>query len=264
LNQALKNAIEERLELEKNDAVLMAQRGGILADPWQRDVLRSDARQMILNCSRQSGKSTVTAVMALHTAICKPDSLVLLVSPSLRQSSELFKKLKDIYNSVAAPGLPTALETSSLRLQFSNGSRVIALPGQESTLRGYSAVSLVVLDEASRIDDSLYYSLKPMTAVSNGKLILLSSPYGRRGIFYDIWENGADDWLRIKIVASQCPRISAEFLESERRSLPTFWFNQEYLGEFCETIDSVFGFDDIEAALDSSIQPLFPKEQANL
>ncbi len=257
----MRAAVKERLELEKGDAPLMARRAGIAPDSWQSALLRSDARQMILNCSRQSGKSTITAVMGLHTAIYKQNSLVLLLSPSLRQSQELFKKLKDIYNSVSAPGLPTATEESSLRLQFSNGSRVCALPGSESTVRGYSAVSLVVLDEASRIDDALYFAVKPMLATSNGKLILLSSPYGRRGVFYDIWENGADDWLRIKIVASQCPRISPEFLESERRTLPTFWFDQEYMGKFCETVDSVFSYDDISAALDDTVKPLFQRSE---
>jgi hypothetical protein len=255
-NQAMRNAIKERLEREKGDACLMARRGGITPDAWQSDLLRSDAKQLILNCSRQSGKSTITSILGLHTALFQNNALILLLSPSLRQSVELFKKLKDFYTAVASPFLPTATEESSLRLQFSNGSRVVALPGSEITVRGYSAVSLLIVDEASRIADELYFSIKPMLATSNGKLILLSSPYGRRGIFYDIWENGADDWLRIKIVASQCPRISSAFLESERRTLPSFWFDQEYMGIFCETIDSVFSYDDIHAAIDPNVKPL--------
>ncbi len=252
----MRAAIKERLELEKGDAVLMSERAGITPDVWQSDLLRSNARQVILNCSRQAGKSTITSILGLHTALFQDNALILLLSPSLRQSVELFKKLKDFYTAVASPFLPTATEESSLRLQFSNGSRVVALPGSESTVRGYSAVSLLIVDEASRIDDALYFSIKPMLATSNGKLILLSSPYGRRGIFYDIWENGADDWLRIKIVASQCPRISPDFLESERCTLPTFWFDQEYMGKFCETLDSFFNYDDIERAVSSDVKPL--------
>ncbi len=250
------SVIKHRIGRERFDPCLMARRAGIVPDAWQSDLLRSSARERILNCSRQSGKSTITSILGLHTALFQDNALILLLSPSLRQSSELFKKLKDFYTAVASPFLPTATEESSLRLQFSNGSRVVALPGSESTVRGYSAVSLLIVDEASRIADELYFSIKPMLATSNGKLILLSSPYGRRGIFYDIWENGGDDWLRIKIVASQCPRISSAFLESERRTLPSFWFDQEYMGIFCETIDSVFSYADIHAAIDSNVKPL--------
>ncbi len=254
--QAANNAINRRIEREQSDACLMATRAGIVPDVWQSDLLRSSAKQLILNCSRQSGKSTTTAVMGLHTAIYTPDSLVLLLSPSLRQSQELFKKLKDIYNSVSAPNLPTATEESSLRLQFSNGSRVVALPGSEQTIRGFSSVDLLVIDEAAACEDALFFSIKPMLAVSNGRIVLLSTPRGKRGFFHDVWTNAADDWKRILITANQCPRISASWLESERRAMPDFWFRQEFLCEFCETIDSVFNFDDIERATSSDVQPL--------
>ncbi len=63
--QASNNAVKKRIEREKGDAVLMANRAGIVPDAWQSDLLRSDARQMILLCSRQSGKSTVSAVLGL-------------------------------------------------------------------------------------------------------------------------------------------------------------------------------------------------------
>ncbi len=71
--QAASNAIKKRIEREKDDAVLMALRAGITPDAWQSDLLRSDARQMILLCSRQSGKSTITSILALHQAIYTPD-----------------------------------------------------------------------------------------------------------------------------------------------------------------------------------------------
>ncbi len=94
--QAANNAVKKRIDREKSDAVLMANRAGIVPDAWQSDLLRSDAKQMILLCSRQSGKSTVSSILAIHEAIYQPNSLILLLSPSLRQSQELFRKLKDV------------------------------------------------------------------------------------------------------------------------------------------------------------------------
>src|SRR4029077_20613849 len=77
-----------------HDAVAFAQdRLGFHPDPWQARPLRSWSSQIELNCSRQSGKSTSTAILALHTALYEPGALILLVSPSLRQSKELFNKV---------------------------------------------------------------------------------------------------------------------------------------------------------------------------
>ena len=261
--QAASNAIKKRIEREKDDAVLMALRAGIVPDAWQSDLLRSDARQMILLCSRQSGKSTVSSILALHQAIYKPDSLILLLSPSLRQSQELFRKLQSFYNELEAASLPQAVEESALRMELSNGSRIIALPGKEATIRGFSGVSLLIIDEASRVEDALYQSVRPMLAVSGGRIILLSTPFGKRGFFHSEWTEG-QDWQKVKITAEQCPRIDTEWLERERQMIGDWWYLQEYFCEFVETNDQVFSYGDIEAALDSELKPLFPKEQSNL
>jgi hypothetical protein len=234
----------------------MAERAGIVPDSWQCDLLRSDAKQLILNCSRQSGKSTITSILALHQAIYKPDSLILLLSPSLRQSQELFRKLQDFYNALESSSLPTATEESSLRMELSNGSRIIALPGKESTIRGFSGVALLIIDEASRVEDSLYQSVRPMLAVSGGRIILLSTPRGKRGFFHDVWATGGNDWHRTRITAQECPRISAEWLENERKTIPDFWFRQEFGCEFVETVDSVFNFDDIRSIPSSDVKAL--------
>jgi phage terminase large subunit-like protein len=194
----------------------MAQRAGILPDAWQSDLLRSDAKQMILLCSRQAGKSTVTSILGLHTALYEPDSLILLLSPSLRQSQELFRKLQDVYNAVESPNLPQATQESALGMALSNNSRIIALPGKEATIRGFSGVTLLIIDEASRVEDALYQSVRPMLAVSGGRIILLSTPFGKRGFFHSEWTDG-EGWRKVKITADQCPRIDKEWLERERQ-----------------------------------------------
>jgi len=186
---------------------------GLDPDPWQAEVLRSDAKRILLNCSRQSGKSTITAALALHTAMFQAGSLVLCLSPTLRQSSELFRNVSRFYG--VDPSVPSRSE-STLRLELENGSRIVSLPGQEQTVRGYAGVSLLVVDEAARVPDGLYYSVRPMLAVSDGRLIALSTPFGNRGWFYEAWHS-SETWKKWEIPASRCPRISEEFLEEERR-----------------------------------------------
>jgi hypothetical protein len=148
------------------DPVQLAIRGGLKPDPWQETLLRSTSRRVLINASRQSGKSTTTAVMAVHTATYEPGSLVLLLSRALRQSGELFKKCISTYRSIAAD-VPAENETA-LTLTLGNGSRIVSLPGKEGNVRGFSGVDFLLFDEASRVPDELYFTCRPMLAVSGG------------------------------------------------------------------------------------------------
>lgn len=228
---------------------------GLAPDPWQQSLLRSTAKRHLLLCTRQAGKSTSTAALSLWEAIYNSPALILLLSPSLRQSQELFKKVMDFYSLMGRP-VPVE-ESSALRLTLANGSRIIALPGKEETIRGYSGVRLLVVDEASRVADSLYYSIRPMLAVSGGRLIALTTPFGKRGFFFDAWEDGGDEWERIKVTAAECPRISSEFIEEERRALGDWWVEQEYFCQFNDTTDQVFSYEHVMAAMNDEIKPLF-------
>ena len=254
---AARNLVARRQTEEARHPVMLAERVGLTPDAWQADLLKSEARQMILLCSRQAGKSTVSSLLALHAALYHPLALILLLSPSLRQSQELFRKVKDAYSALAASAV-TAREESSLRMEFSNGSRIVALPGsKEATVRGFSGVSLLVVDEAARVSDELYQAIRPMLAVSGGRIIALSTPFARRGWFHHEWTEGGADWHRTKVTAHDCPRISREWLEQERKQIGEWWYRQEYEVAFVETVDQVFRYDDIMRALDADVEPLF-------
>jgi Terminase large subunit, T4likevirus-type, N-terminal len=236
------------------DRVAFARRLGVDPDQWQEGLLRSSSDRVLLNCSRQSGKSTMSAVIALHRALYHPGSLVLCLAPALRQSQELFGKVANFYRDLGRPVAPQGERKLSLELE--NGSRIITLPGSEKTIRGFSGVGLLLVDEASRVDDELYFAVRPMLAVSGGSLMMLTTPYGKRGIFFEEWTSG-HGWERYEVPASQCPRISEEFLEEERAALPSWVYRQEYECSFEETEDQVFTTAMIERAVSSEVTPLF-------
>jgi hypothetical protein len=236
------------------DRVAFAEALGLDPDPWQRDLLRSSSERVILNCSRQSGKSTMTAVITLHRALYHPGSLILCLAPALRQSQELFGKVLGFYRDLGRPVSPQA--ERKLSLQLENGSRIVTLPGTEKTIRGFSGTALLVLDEAARVADELYFAVKPMLAVSGGALMMMSTPYGKRGVFFEEW-TGAGGWERYEVPADKCPRITEEFLEEERASLPPWVYRQEYECSFEETEDQVFTTDLIDRAVTSEVKPLF-------
>lgn len=250
LNDAARRVLSRIRRREAANPLLFAERVGFTPDAWQENVLLSNAKQLILNCSRQSGKSTITAFLAAHTAIFTPESLVLLVCPSERQSSELLRKIRGILERV--PDIDFSRD-AVLQVEMSNGSRVLALPSAEANLRGFSAPEMVIIDEASRCSDELFYSLKPMLAVGGGRLVLLSSPFGRRGFFFDVWTSG-ESWERFTIKSTDCERITPEFLESEKKSMPEFVFEQEYMCAFTDADTQVFSSELIEASINFNLK----------
>lgn len=239
-----------KLSLRLN-AVRMAREAGIEPDPWQARLLSSQSNRILVNCSRQTGKSTTTAALAIHTALYEPDSPVLLLSPSLRQSGELFRKCLDVYSALGRP-VPADSETA-LKLELENKSRVMSLPGKEGTVRGISKVKLLIIDEASRVPDELYKAVRPMLAVSGGKLVLLSTAFGTRGFFYDAYLK-REKWDYYEVPATECPRISPEFLEEERENMGEYWFNQEYLCQFMDAQSAAFRSQDIDRIMGNDIE----------
>jgi hypothetical protein len=230
------------------------------ADAWQAGLLRGSAKRLLLNCSRQSGKTLVSSALALRAALLHPPALVLILSPSLRQSQESYRAgVQRLYNGLGRP-VP-AVQESALQMTLANGSRVVALPGQnDGSIRGYSGVTMLICDECARIPAPLYRSIRPMLATSGGSLVCLSTPWGGPATNWwaQEWFHG-QGWERVKITALQCERIPRSFLQEEYRTLGDAFFRQEYMGEFFDrTGDTVFLRSDIQAALDDSVQPLFP------
>lgn len=235
------------------DPCVLAERAGLSPDPWQAEVLRSVAPRLLLNCSRQAGKSTITSILALHTALYQSGALVLLLSPSLRQSGELFKKCATVYRDLGRP-VPADSETA-LTLTLENGSRLVSLPGtKDGTIRGYSGVDLLVIDEAAWVTDGLYMSVRPMLAVSGGRLVALSTPHGTRGWWYEAWRSD-EAWDRYEVPAALCPRISAAFLAEEKRSMGEWWFAQEYGCQFLDAETQPFRREDIDRCFREEISP---------
>jgi hypothetical protein len=161
-----------------------------------------------------------------------------------------------LYSALGRP-LP-AVQESALQLTLANGSRVVSLPGCESTVRCFSAVSLLVIDEAARVPDGLYHGVRPMLATSRGRLLCLSSAYAKQGFFYESWR-GDEPWRRVKVTAAECGRIAPEFLAEERAAMGERLYSREYGCEFQAADDAAFDPVVIDRALaaQASAPPLF-------
>jgi hypothetical protein len=235
------------------------ERLGFTPDPKQADILAGSNRRLLVNCSRQWGKSTVTAAKALHVALSRPESLVLIASPTLRQSGEFVRKVKSFMFRLGIR--PRGDGYNPISVLFPNGSRIVGLPGEnDGNIRGFSNVSLLVIDEASRVNDVLYQAARPMVIIGGGDIWLLSTPCGKRGFFYEEWVNGGDVWNRVSVPATECPRITPTLLEEERRILGEDMFRQEFMCEFVDGNGAVFDRDLVEMAFSKFVPALEIKE----
>jgi hypothetical protein len=227
---------------------------GFEADATQARVMNTRSKRVMLNCTRQWGKSTVTAAKAVHEALTHAGSLTIAVSPTARQTGEFLLKAEGFVRKLKLQVKGDG--GNEMSLAFANGSRIVGLPGTEATVRGFSAVALLLVDEASRVSDDLYMALRPMLAVSGGTLWLMSTPHGKRGFFYEAWAHGGDTWERVRVAAEECPRIPARHLEEERQTMGERVYRQEYGCEFTDATSGVFDRDLVEAAFSSDFEPL--------
>jgi len=222
-------------------------------DEWQARALRSPARRQSWNACRQSGKSTTASLKTVAVALTEPGSLSLLVSPSQRQSGELFRRTLSYAKQAGAQ----IKSESALRCELHSGSRIISLPGEEGTIRGYSGARLIVIDEASRVPDEIYTAVRPMMAtVRDAQMVCLSTPKGRRGWWWKEWTEGSG-WERVSVPVTMCPRITPEFLQEELKSLGAKAYAEEYELQFMDADDSAFSTAAIDAAFTDEVRVLW-------
>lgn len=216
---------------------------------WQKKVIYNShplykrGARVTVNCSRQAGKSQTALYLALHTLLHCPNALIIIVAQSMRLPFELVKRAKDMLPYEILKQLQVDRKSE---IAYKN-SRIVALPSSADTIRGFSNVTLIIEDESAFVGDDVYNALTPMLAASNGNYLLMSTPKGKRGHFYEQVLNPR--WVHIEATADKCPHISHEFLETEKKTKGPLYYRQEYKCEFLDLENNVFQSDDIQAVL---------------
>ena len=212
------------------DPSLLMVRAGYRPDQWQVQALRSQSKRSLWCCARQTGKTECASFIAIRDALLEPCSLVLIISVGEDQAREFFRRTVENYNKLGRP--VDVVREMALGLELANGSRVLALANNPATIRGYPSVRRIIVDEAAQLQDVVFNTMMPMLAVSQGSMLCLSTPFGARGFFFERFSEDTPDWERVTVRATDCPRISADFLERELREQGPRWFAQEYEAVF--------------------------------
>lgn len=235
------------------DPVTFARGFGFAAEPWQAALMRSAAARALVLCARQVGKSTTVGYRALHRAVFKPGALVLIVSPTQRQSDEQLGRVTTLYRGMGEQPRPS--KSNSAELALANGSRIVSLPGSEGGIRGFAGVDLLILDEAARVDDDVFASCLPMVA-SAGQIVALSTPWGRRGWFFERHDDVTSGWERHKVTCYESEQYSPARIGEVRDALGSFVFASDYECVFGDTETQLFGTEAVRAAFSRAVAPL--------
>jgi phage FluMu gp28-like protein len=234
-----------------------------LLNDWQ-------VKTRIVLKSRQVGVTTALAMEAIYKAFTASNRVILIVSPSDRQSKILMGRIQvAVDGNPALSGQVTRKNTTELWLK--NGSSIISLPNNPDRIRGYSATD-IILDEAAQFlnDERMLASIKPMLAATGGSFTVASTPKGKRGLFYDqyrlaVSEQSSRNDIRAYDMcpSSISPLISNDYLEGERLNLSELEFQQEYEGQFVEVVDTYIVMNTIMACVDSQLRLLTQGEPSS-
>jgi len=221
----------------------------IKLDDWQKEYIMHKGNTVV-RAGRQSGKSFAESLRVALFALLNSKTSTLIIASVDRQSVELLEKIKAQIMGLAKnqiKGRPTFH-----KIELKNGSKIMAEPAGQTGygLRGFT-VDKLVADEAHYIPDAVFVAIRPMLATTGGTLDLLSTPRGNEGFFYDCFQS--DDFHKIHIMSKDCPRISDEFLEQEKKRMTKLEFCQEYEAEFLDSLMAFFTKDLLDSCIGTKL-----------
>jgi hypothetical protein len=217
------------------------------ADDWQKEVLRTDPalnaddQFVTVLASRQTGKSTTIGSLAYDDVT--RGKTCLLAAPSQRQSQELLRRITTFLQADPAP--PKLIRSTLSEIETAGGGRVVSIPATDQA-RGFTA-DTIVLDEAAWLDDDAIAALLPMRR-SGGRVLMMSTPRGRGGFFYDTWSAGKT--RRIFARSVDIPRL-ADKVEYDRRFMSEIRFRAEHMCEFLGSGMPLISLDVLDNAISS-------------
>jgi hypothetical protein len=253
---------------------------------WQEAVLRGAHKRKVINGARQAGKSTIVSAKPCHIAKYYPASVSLIVAATEQQAFYDMEKVKDFI--AHDPQYPEVKRDSDRLVTLSNGSWIMVVPATQKAARGPSAPRLILLDEASRIEDIVYRSgiIPMLTDNRECELISISTPNGKQGFFFESFNNPKweryevrspwnvldiefrlaegipeDEYRKLRasrgIKGFYSPRhMNKEEQEFNLGEMGPLMYRQEYGVEFVEPEDQVFSYDDIERMMSGKIEAI--------
>ena len=193
-------------------------------------MLNSDAKYLILCCNRQWGKTTTMAAKALYAALQTPKLKIAVIARSKEQAGILIENATEF--AIALGHRTRRVPGKQQSLQLPNMSKIVAVPHTQHTSLGRTA-DILIVDEAAKVTDDVYYAVSPFVSRTHGKIWLLSTPTRQSGFFYNYWHDTESGWHRIFSNVLDCPDIDPAYLAMQQRSNP-IRYSQDFLCQFTQ------------------------------
>jgi len=216
-------------------------------DPWQVEVLHTKGN-MVLRSGRQVGKSTIIALKAAGFSLQNPKKLVMVIAYTEKQANLLFTKI--LNNIVAMEKRDKRKYISKPKptkhiINLMNGSTIHCYAAGDTGfgIMGFT-IDLLIADEAAWIKEEVWNSIVPALAVTKGLIWLLSTPWLREGYYADCFKD--PNFTSFHQSSEDCPRISKEFLEEQKKRFTKTQYEQMYKGEFVDNAHRIYSDDWID------------------
>jgi phage FluMu gp28-like protein len=233
--------------------------------PYQEQMVRSTSRFTWICWARQTGKSFALSLRRVVQGIARRRTQLFL-SAGLRQTHELMHKVRQHCQAMGIEAGPVesartdGLRASGTQIHLANGVRLIGLPANPDTVRGFTGD--VALDEfAMHVDDrAIWAAIFPTILRGGGQLDVASTPKGRDNLFYHLRSN--ESFARSTVTLPEAIEQGLVLdIDAVRAAMgDDELFRQEFLCEFLDESEAFLPHRVIAACEDSGIdrQPDWP------
>ena len=207
-------------------------------------------KELVLNFSRQQGKTTLCEILIIET-LCKKKNDVFYISPDFAQGKKVYR---EILNLLQPTGLITKKNSSDLTIDLFNGSHLGFFSCKNPTaIRGNTCSGLLILDECAYLPEEtsdgqnlFHMVIKPITKAKKPKVVYISTPNGKHGIYYEKYLEGlnSETTKTLEYDIYQDSSMSPEEIELLKKDTPPLAWEQEYLVKFLDNALTAFeGFE---------------------
>lgn len=213
---------------------------------------QKDTKQLVLVWSRQSGKSVFAEIMLIENLL-KKNKFSAYISPTFQLGRKVYKEIITLLD---GKGIITKANSSTLTIETVTNSTLQFYSVESYTaIRGTTVNGVLICDEAAYYPDVLPNGeniwgniIMPITKARQPLTILISTPCGKQGFFYDFYLralNGEDGIKYLERTIYDDNLVNEKQIEEIRKSIPPLAFDQEFLCRFLDNSLTFFnGFED--------------------
>ena len=206
-----------------------------------------DCKFLVARWSRQCGKTVFAEIMMIEY-LCVPHTFNAYISPTFAQGKKVFAELTQL---LEGTGIIKKANAQDLKIESIYGATLKFFSMESPTsIRGNTVSGILVMDEAaffptqlSTGEDPYYNVIFPIIKARKPKVLVISTPNGRQGMYYDLYLkafNGEKGYHQLTATIYDDDLITKEEIEELKRGYPSLAFKQEFEVEFLDNALTVF------------------------